>query len=84
MDIFELKSELESLKSPRSDGEENVIKVARLLNGEIKDLKPQSCTERTMRLKESFAQDIVFSVTNSAVKTPKSVLFSSVVKSALQ
>ena len=33
-----------------------------------------------MRLKESFGQDIVFSVTNGAVKTPKSVLFPSVVK----
>ena len=39
-----------------------------------------SSTERTIRLKESFAQDIVFSVTNGVIKTPKSVLFPSVVK----
>ena len=39
-----------------------------------------SRTERTIRLKESFAQDIVFSVTNGVVKTPKSVLSPSVVK----
>lgn len=40
----------------------------------------KSSTERTTRLEESFAQDIVFSVTNVAVKTPTSVLFPSVVK----
>ena len=40
----------------------------------------QSKAERTLRLKDSFAQDIVFSDTNGAVKTPKSVLFPSVVK----
>lgn len=113
LDITELKSELELLKGPRSENEENVIKVARIINDEIKDLNPQmswppkeedlkpkkisdyiphvldvfltvlisgkslesdkSCTERTIRLKESFAQDIVFSVKNGAIKTPKSV-----------
>ena len=31
-------------------------------------------------MKESFGQDIVFCVTNIAIKTPKSVLFPSVVK----
>ena len=36
--------------------------------------------KKTIRLKESFGQDIVFSATNGAVKTPKSVLFPSVVK----
>ena len=39
-----------------------------------------SNAERTIRLKESFAQDTVFSVTNGVLKTPKSVLFLSVVK----
>ena len=39
-----------------------------------------SRTERTIRPKESFPQDIVFSVTNGVVKTPKSVLSPSVVK----
>ena len=120
MDFFELKTELEALKGPKRNDEENVIKTARLLNNEIKDLNPQmswppkeddlkpsrtndyiphlldlfltvlisgkpldseNCsTERTIRLKESFAQDIVFSVTNGVVKTPKSVLFPAVVK----
>lgn len=104
LDVFELKTELESLKTTKSDDEKNVIKVARLLNSEIKDLSPQmswppkeddlkpgrtndyiphlldvfltvlisgksldsdsSSAEKTIRLKESFAQDIVFSVTN--------------------
>ena len=40
----------------------------------------KSITEKTLRLKESFAQDIVFCVTNGVIKTPKSVLFPSVVK----
>ena len=40
----------------------------------------KSKTEKTLRLKESFGQDIVFCVTNGAIKTPKSVLFPSVVK----
>ena len=39
-----------------------------------------SSTERTIRLKESFVQDLVFSFTNEVVETPKSVLFPSVVK----
>ena len=50
-----------------------------LITGKSLDSKSSS-TERTIRLKESFAQDIVFSVTNGVVKTPKSVLFPSVVK----
>lgn len=39
-----------------------------------------SSAERTTRLKESFAQDIAFSVTNGVEKTPKSVLCPFVVK----
>ena len=50
-----------------------------LITGKSLDSESSS-TERTIRLKESFAQDIVFSVTNGVVKTPKSVLFPSVVK----
>ena len=120
LDFFEFKTELVPLQGPRSDDEENVIKIAQLLNNEIKDLNPQmswlpkeddlkpsrtndyiphlldvflivlisgksldsesSCTERTIRLNGSFAQDIMFSVMNRVVKTPKSVLFPSVVK----
>ena len=116
---FELNSELK-LTSSKSDNEDNVIQVAKLLNGAIKNQQPQmswppteedlkadkigsyiphlldilltvlisgqslestkSKAERTSRLKDSFVQDIVFSVTNGAVKTPKSVLFPSVVK----
>ena len=120
LDFFRLKTELESLKSSRDDNEKNVIKIALLINNEIKDLEPQvswppkegdlkpsrandylpylldvfltvlisgksldsdsSRTEKTIRLKESFGQDIVFSATNGVAKTPKSVLFPSVVK----
>ena len=40
----------------------------------------KSKAEKTLRLKDSFAQDVVFSVTNGAIKTRKSVLFPSVVK----
>ena len=50
-----------------------------LITGKSLDSESSS-TERTIRLKESFAQDIVFFVTNGVVKTPKSVLFPSVVK----
>ena len=50
-----------------------------LISGKSLDSESSS-TERTIRLKGSFAQDIVFSVTNGVVKTPKSVLFPSVVK----
>ena len=50
-----------------------------LITGKSLDSESSS-TERTIRLKESFAQDIAFSVTNGVVKTPKSVLFPSVVK----
>lgn len=50
-----------------------------LITGKSLDSESSS-TERTIRLKESFAQDIVFSVTNGVEKTPKSVLFHSVVK----
>ena len=50
-----------------------------LITGKSLDSESSS-TERTIRLKESFAQDIVVSVTNGVVKTPKRVLFPSVVK----
>ena len=40
-----------------------------------------SKTERVLRLKNSFSQDMVFAVSNGANRTPKSVLFPSVVKS---
>ena len=49
-----------------------------LITGKSLDSE-RSSTERTIRLKESFAQDTVFSVTNGVVKTPKRVLFPSVV-----
>ena len=38
-------------------------------------------TERTIRLKNSVAQDIVYVVSNRTIKTPKSVLFPTIVKS---
>ena len=115
---FMLNSEVEAIKV-EGKSDDNVIRVARLLNAEVKNLQAQMSwppsedptpdknpayiphllhvflsvlisghsldsdknkTEKTLRLKESFAQDIVFPVTNGAVKTPKSVLFPSVVK----
>ena len=50
-----------------------------LISGKSLDSE-SSKTEKTIRLKEYFGQDIVFRVTNGAVETPKSVLFPSVVK----
>ena len=41
LDFFELKTELELLKVPRSDDAKSVIQIAGLLNNEIKDLNPQ-------------------------------------------
>ena len=38
-------------------------------------------SERTIRLKDSVAQDIVYAVSNGTIKTHKSVLFPTVVKS---
>ena len=38
-------------------------------------------SERTVRLKNSIAQDMVYSVSNGNIKTPKSILFPAVVKS---
>ena len=38
-------------------------------------------SERTIRLKNSVAQDIVYAVSNGTIKTPESVLFPTVVKS---
>ncbi len=47
----------------------------------ISGKESESCqSERTMRLKESFAQDIVFAVTKGVIKTPKCVLIPTVVK----
>ena len=43
-------------------------------------MKEGSSTERTIRLKEPSTQDIVFSVMNGVVKTPKSVSFPSSVE----
>ena len=37
--------------------------------------------DRVVRLKNSFAQDIVYAVSNGTTKKPKSVLFPSVIKS---
>ena len=106
---FELNSELK-LATSKSDNEDNVIQVAKLLNGAIKNQQPQmswppteedlkadkissyiphlldifltvlisgqslesteSKAERTSRLKDSFAQGIVFSVTNGVFCSP--------------
>ena len=43
---------------------------------------PQNdCSKTELRLKDSFSQDMVFAVSNGANRTPKRVLFPSVVKS---
>ena len=43
-------------------------------------MRESNSTERTIRLKESFTLDTVFSVMNVVVKTPKSVSFPFAVK----
>ena len=50
-----------------------------LLSGQALD-SDKSRSDRTVRLKNSLAQDIVYSVSNGSTKTPKSVLFPAVVK----
>ena len=47
-----------------------------LVSGQALD-RDKSRSDRIVRLKNSLAQDIVYSVSNGAIKTPKSVLFSS-------
>ena len=118
---YDMNSELQSMQCSVSENEKNVIKVAKLLHGEIKNQPPQmswppqdseldpaktelfippllrtfltvlisgqrvdsdsSRTERTLRLRNSFGQDLVYAVSNGATKTPKSVLFPSMIKS---
>ena len=51
-----------------------------LISGQHID-SDSSRTEKTLKLRNSFAQDLVYTVSNGAIKTPKSVLFPSVVKS---
>ena len=50
-----------------------------LMSGQSMDAD-KSKSERTVRLKNSLAQDIVYSVSNGAIKTPKSVLLPAVIK----
>ena len=50
-----------------------------LLSGQALD-RDKSKSDRVIRLKNSLTQDIVYSVSNVAIKTPKSVLFPAVVK----
>ena len=50
-----------------------------LLSGQALD-RDKSKSDRVVRLKNSLTQDIVYSVSNGAIKTPKSVLFPVVVK----
>ena len=50
-----------------------------LVSGQALD-RDKSRSDRIVRLKNSLAQDIVYSVSNGAIKTPKSVLFPAVVK----
>lgn len=41
LDLFELRAELNSLKSTMSDYEKNVVNVARVINDKIEELNPQ-------------------------------------------
>ena len=50
-----------------------------LLSGQALD-SDKSKSDRVVRLKNSLTQDIVYSVSNGAIKTPKSILFPAVVK----
>ena len=60
LDFFRLKTELESLKGSRNDNEKNVIKIASLINNEIKDLEPQiSWPPKEDDLKPSRANDYI-------------------------
>ena len=52
-----------------------VVISGKLNNGD------SNVSERAIRLKNSVAQDIVYAVSNGTIKTPKSVLFPTVVKS---
>jgi hypothetical protein len=45
-----------------------------LLSGQLL-ARDKSRSDRIVRLKNSLAQDILYSVSNGAIKTPKSVLF---------
>ena len=118
---YKINCELQLMQCSASENESNVIMVAKLLHGEIKNQTPQmswppqeselnptktksyiphmlnvfftvlilgqhinsnsSRTERTLGLRNSFAQDLVYTVSNGAIKTPKSVLVPSVMKS---
>ena len=51
-----------------------------LITGQSSD-NGSNISERTVRLKNSIAQDMVYSVSNGNIKTTKSVLFPAVVKS---
>ena len=51
-----------------------------LITGKSSD-NGSNISERTVCLKNSIAQDMVYSVSNENIKTPKSVLFPAVVKS---
>ena len=58
LDFFELKTELESLT--KSDDEENVIKTARLINKEKRDLKPEmSCPPQEDPLRPERTNDYI-------------------------
>ena len=88
----ELKRDAANLTSFDKDSE-TVMNAAKILNA--RKLLDTFCTillssqaldsdksrsERTVHLTNSLAQDIVYSVSNGAMKTPKSVLFPAVVK----
>lgn len=50
-----------------------------LISGQSVD-GDKSRSDRTVRLKNSLSQDIVYSVSNGAIKTPKSILLPAVIK----
>ena len=53
-----------------------------LLSSQALD-RDKSKSDRVVRLKNTLTQDIIYSVSNGAIKTPKSILFPAVVKAAM-
>ena len=88
----EIKTHLPAMSWPPKEHELDPSKLSKyipdlldrfcsvLITGKSSD-NGSNVSERTVRLKNSISQDMVYSVSNENIKTPKSVLFPSVVKS---
>ena len=77
----EIKTHLPAMSWPPKEEELDPSKFSKYIpEGKSSD-NGSNISERTVRLKNSVAQDMVYSVSNENIKTPKSVLFPAVVKS---